>query len=147
MFTGVVGAAGIVSTVDRGMSLIVGGLLIVLGLRTLLLNTPDRVGSAAKWREAVRYITPAKAFGIGMALFPIWIKNLAIFIACMNLIATANLSPGVNIVALLVVLVVCAVPVLVLIGLYAAVPQRASNMLGSLCGCRTTTARSRSCSA
>ena len=50
----------------------------------------------------------------------------------MNLIATVNLSPGVNIVALVVVLVVFAVPVLVLIGLYAAVPQRASNMLGAL---------------
>ena len=50
----------------------------------------------------------------------------------MNLIATVNLSPGVNIVALVVVLVVFAVPVLVLIGLYVAVPQRASNMLGAL---------------
>jgi Sap, sulfolipid-1-addressing protein len=119
----------------RGRSwyeLIVGGLLIVLGLRTLLLNTPDRVGSAAKWREAVRCITPAKVFGIGMALFPIQIKNLAIFIACMNLISTANLSPGVSIVALVVVLMVFAVPVLVLIGLYATVPQRASNTVGSL---------------
>jgi hypothetical protein len=132
LFTGVVGAAGIVSTVDRGMSLIVGGLLIVLGLRTLLLNTPDRAASAARWMESARYITPAKAFGIGMAFFPIQIKNLAIFIACTNLIATANLSPGVSIVALVVVLIVFAVPVLVLIGLYATVPQRASNMLGSL---------------
>ena len=132
LFAGVVGAAGIASTVGRGMSLIVGGLLIVLGLRTLLLNTPDRAGSAAKWREAVHYITPVKAFGLGMVLFPIQIKNLAIFIACMNLIATANLSPGVSIVALVAVLMVFAVPVLVLIGLYVAVPQRALNMLGSL---------------
>jgi hypothetical protein len=75
------------------MSLIVGGLLIGVGLRTLLLNTSDHAGSAAKWRESVRYITPAKAFGLGMALFPIQIKNLAIFIACINLIAAANLSP------------------------------------------------------
>jgi hypothetical protein len=132
LFAGAVGAAGIASTVGRGMSFIVGSLLIVLGLRSLLLNTSDRAASTARWMESVRYITPAKAFGIGMALFPIQIKNLAIFIACMNLIATANLSLGVSIVALVVVLMVFAVPVLVLIGLYAAVPQRASNMLGSL---------------
>jgi hypothetical protein len=50
----------------------------------------------------------------------------------MNLIAAANLSPGVSIAALVVVLLVFAVPVLVLIDLYVTVPQRASTMLGSL---------------
>jgi hypothetical protein len=82
--------------------------------------------------ESVSAITPAKAFGIGMALFPIQIKSLAIFVACMNLIATANLSPQGSIVALVLVLLVFTIPVLVLIGLYAAAPQRASNMLRSL---------------
>lgn len=67
-----------------------------------------------------------------MALFPIQIKNLAMFMACMNLVAAANLSPGVSIVALVVVLMVFAAPVLVLTSLYAAVPKRASSMLGSL---------------
>ena len=33
-------------------------------------------------------ITPAKAFGIGMVLFSPQIKNIAIFVACINLIAT-----------------------------------------------------------
>ena len=77
-------------------------------------------------------MTPAKAFGIGMVLFPIQIKNLAIFIACVNLIATARFSPQGSIVALVLVLLIFAIPVLVLIVLYAAVPQRASNMLVSL---------------
>jgi hypothetical protein len=67
-----------------------------------------------------------------MALFPLQIKNLAIFVACVNLIAAASRSPRSNAVALGLVLVVFAIPVLALIGLYAAVPQRASEVLGSL---------------
>ena len=49
-------------------------------------------------------MTPAKALGIGMMLFPIQIKNLAIFMACINLIATASFSPQGSIVALVLVL-------------------------------------------
>jgi hypothetical protein len=82
--------------------------------------------------ESLTSTSPAKAFGIGMTLFPVQIKNLAIFIACVNLIATASLSPQASTAALALVLLIFAIPVLVLIGLYAAVPQRASNMLGSL---------------
>jgi hypothetical protein len=131
LFSGVVGAVSIASTIGRGMSLIVGSLLIVLGLKNLLLNTPNRAASAARWMESVSSMAPAKAFGIGMALFPIQIKNLTNFKACMNLISPANLSPQGSIVALVVVLLVFAIPVLGIIGLYAAQPHRASNMLGS----------------
>ena len=55
-----------------------------------------------------------------------------VFIACINLIATASFSPQGSIVALVLVLLIFAIPVLVLIGLYTAVPQRAANMLVSL---------------
>jgi hypothetical protein len=48
------------------------------------------------------------------------------------LIAAASLSPQDSVVALGLVLLVFAVPVLGLIGLYATMPQRASKMLGSL---------------
>lgn len=78
------------------------------------------------------FLTPAKAFGIGMVLFPVQIKNLAIFIARIKLIATISFSPQGSIVALVLVLLIFAIPVLVLIVLYAAVPQRAANMLVSL---------------
>ena len=67
-----------------------------------------------------------------MALFPVQVKNLAIFVACVDLIAAASLSPRGSAVALVLVLLIFAIPVLVLIGLFAAVPQRASIMLGSL---------------
>jgi len=109
----------------------VGGLLIVLGLRSLL-NVPDPDASPPRWMESIRSVSTAKAFGFGMALFVVQIKNLAIFVACLNLIAVASLSPLGSVVALGLVLLIFAVPILVLIGLYAAVPQRASKMLGSL---------------
>jgi len=67
-----------------------------------------------------------------MALFPVQIKSLAIFVACINLIAAASLSSRASILALGLVLLVFAIPVLALIGLYAAVPGRASNILDSL---------------
>jgi len=82
--------------------------------------------------ESISSITPTKALGFGMTLFPVQIKNLGIFGACVNLIATANLGPRGSAVALVLVLLVFAIPVLGLIGLYAAVPRRASNILGSL---------------
>jgi len=124
-------AAGTVSTVGRVISATVGGLLIVLGLRSLL-NAPDPDASPPRWMESTSSMSPPRAFGVGLALFPIQIKNLAIFVACLNLIAVASLSPLGSVVALGLVLLIFAVPILVLIGLYVAVPQRASKMLGSL---------------
>ena len=125
------GAESIVSTVGRVISATIGALLIVLGLRSLLVS-PDPDVSQPRWIESINAMSPPRAFGFGMALFPLQVKNLAIFVACLNLIIASSLSPPGSIVALMVVLVVFAIPVLVLIGLYAAVPQRASTMLGSL---------------
>jgi hypothetical protein len=131
LFGGAAGAGGAASMVGRVFSASVGGLLIVLGLRSLL-NVPDPDAQPPRWMVSIRSVSPVKAFGFGMALFPIQIKNLAIFVACVNLIATANLGPRASIVELGLVLLVFAIPALVLIGLYAAVPQQASNMLVSL---------------
>ena len=125
------GAESAASMIGRVISVMVGGLLIVLGLRSLL-NAPDPDAQPPRWMESISSMSPAKAFGFGIALFPLQIKNLAIFVACMNLIAAASLSPRGSAVALALVLVVFAIPVLVLIGLYAAVPNRSSEVLGSL---------------
>jgi len=139
------GAGSAVSTVGRVISTTVGALLVVLGLRSLL-NAPDPDASTPGWMESINSMSPPRAFGVGMALFPLQIKNLAIFVACLNLIIASSLSPRGSIAALGLVLLVFAIPVLALIGLSATVPQRASTILESL---RTwmgsTTARSRSC--
>ena len=131
LFAGAAGAGSAASTAGLVISASVGGLLVVLGLRSLL-NAPDPDAQPPRWMESISSISPPRAFGVGMALFPLQIKNLAIFVACINLIAVASLSPRSNAVALGLVLVVFAIPVLVLIGLYAAVPQRASAVLGYL---------------
>ena len=119
------------STIGRVISVMVGGLLVVLGLRSLLVAR-DPEAQPPRWMESISSMSPPKAFGVGMALFPIQIKNLAIFVACVNLIAAASISPRGSAVALGLVLLVFAIPVLVLIGLYAALPQRASDVLASL---------------
>ncbi len=131
LFDGAAGAGGAASMAGRVISASVGGLLIVLGLRSLL-NTPDHYPQPPRWMGSITSMSPAKAFALGMALFPVQIKNLAIFVACVNLIGTASLGPRASTVAFGLVLLVFAIPVLVLIGLYAAVPHRASNMLGPL---------------
>jgi len=82
--------------------------------------------------ESINSMSPPRAFAFGIALFPLQVKNLAIFVACLNLIIASSLSPQGSIVALLLVLVIFAIPVLVLISLYAALPHKASTMLGSL---------------
>lgn len=125
------GAEDAVSTVGRVISVTVGVLLLVLGLRTVL-APPDPDSTPPKWMESINSMSPPRAFGFGMVLFPLQVKNLAIFFACVNLIIASSLSPQGSIVALMLVLVIFAIPVLVLIGLYAAAPQRASEMLGSL---------------
>lgn len=131
LFDGAAGTGGAASTAGRVISASVGVLLIVLGIRSLL-NAPDPDAQPPRWMESLSSTSPTRAFGFGMALFPIQIKNFAIFIACVNLIAIASLSPQASIVALVLVLFVFAIPVLALIGLYAAVPQRASIFLDSL---------------
>ena len=117
--------------IGRGISTTVGGLLIVLGLRSLLV-APDPETQLPRWMESISSISPPRAFDFGVALFPIQIKNLAIFVACLELIAAASLGPGGHAVALGLALLVFAIPVLALIGLYATMPHRASTMLGSL---------------
>ena len=125
------GAESAVSTVGRVVSISVGALLLVLGIRNLL-NAPDPDAQAPGWMESVKSMSPARAFWFGMALFALQVKNLAIFVACLNLIIVSNLGFGGSIVGLGLVLVVFAIPVLALIGLYVAAPQRASSVLRSL---------------
>ena len=126
-------AGSAVSTVGRVISTTVGVLLIVLGLRSLL-NAHDPDASPPGWIESINSMSPPKAFWIGMALFALQIKNLAIFVACLNLIIASSLSPKGNVAALGLVLLVFAIPVLLLIGLSATVPQRASTPYSRLCG-------------
>lgn len=125
------GAEDAVSTAGRVISVTVGVLLLVLGLRTVL-APPDPDMSPPRWMESINSMSPPRAFGFGMVLFPLQVKNLAIFVACLNLIIVSSLGPGRSIVALGLVLLIFAIPVLALIGLYAAAPQRASKMLMSL---------------
>lgn len=125
------GAEGTIATVGRVVSVTVGAMLLVLGLRSLL-GPPDPDASPPRWMESINSMSPPRAFGLGIALFPLQVKNLAIFVACLNLIIASSLGLEDSIAALGLVLVVFAIPVLALIGLYAAVPQRAAMMLESL---------------
>jgi hypothetical protein len=125
------GAGSAASTSGRVIGVAVGALLIVLGLRSLL-NAPDPDAQPPRWMASIHSMSPPRAFGFGMALFPIQIKNLAIFVACIELIVASSLSLQSSIVALGLVLVIFAIPVLTLVVLYALVPLRASDVLGSL---------------
>jgi hypothetical protein len=134
----VIGVAGLVlfgdagsaiSTIGRVISAAVGVLLIVFGLKSLL-GSPDPDASPPGWLQSLDNSSPSRAFALEMALFPLQVKNLAIFIACLNLIIASNLGIQGGVVAL--VLLIFALPVLALTGLYAATPQRASSMLESL---------------
>ena len=125
------GAENTISTVGRIISVSVGALLVVFGIRSLVI-APDPDASGLGWMESAKSMSPPRAFAFGMALFPLQIKNLAIFVACLNLIIAESLGPEGSIAALGLVLVVFAIPVLALIGLTATVPGRASTILESL---------------
>jgi Sap, sulfolipid-1-addressing protein len=85
-------AEGAVSTVGQVISVTVGILLLFLGLRNLL-NAPDPDASPPGWMVSIDAMSPPRAFGSGMVLFPLQVKNLAIFGACLNLIIASNLDP------------------------------------------------------
>jgi Sap, sulfolipid-1-addressing protein len=124
-------AGNTISTVGRVISVAVGALLIVLGLGSLL-GSSDPEASPPGWLESIDNSSPFRAFALGIALFPLQVKNLAIFIACLNLIIASSLGTEESIVALALVLLFFTLPALALVGLYAAAPQTASSMLGSL---------------
>src|SRR5215208_2607770 len=71
------GAEAAVSTVGRVISVTIGVLLLVLGLRTVL-APPDPDSTPPKWMESIDSMSPPRAFGFGMVLFPLQVKNLAI---------------------------------------------------------------------
>src|SRR5215211_7538528 len=64
------GAESILSMVGRVISVTVGALLIVLSLRSLL-KAPDPDASPPGWMESIDFMSPPRAFGIGVALFPL----------------------------------------------------------------------------
>src|SRR5215207_5552705 len=123
------GAGSAVSTAGRVISTTVGAPLIVPGLRSLL-NAPDPDASSPGWMESINSMSPPRAFGFGMALFPLQVKNLAIFVACLNLIIASSLSPRGSIAALGLVLLVFAIPGFALIGPYVAAPHDGNGMRG-----------------
>jgi hypothetical protein len=125
------GAESAVATVGRVVSVTVGALLLVIGIRSLL-RSPGPEASKTGWLASIDSMSLPRAFGLGMVLFPLQVKNLAIFVACLNLIIASGLGFEGSIAALGLVLLLFAAPVLALIGLYAAAPGRASTMLGSL---------------
>ena len=124
-------AGSAISTAGRVISVAVGALLIVLGLGSLL-GSPDPGASPPGWLKSIDNSSPTRAFTLGVALFPLQVKNLAIFVACLNLITASGVGTKESTVMLALVLLAFAPPVLALTGLYAAAPQRASSMLGSL---------------
>jgi hypothetical protein len=86
------GAEDAVSTVGRVISVTVGVLLLVLGLRTVL-APPDPDSTPPKWMESIDSMSPPRAFGFGMVLFPLQVKNLAIFVASLNLSSCRTSAP------------------------------------------------------
>jgi Sap, sulfolipid-1-addressing protein len=125
------GAEGTVATAGRVVSTTIGAMLIILGLRSLL-GSPDPDAPPPGWLASINSMSPPRAFAVGVTLFPLQVKNLAIFVACLELIIASGLRPEGSILALMLVLVIFALPVLVLVSLYAAAPQNASTLLGAL---------------
>jgi len=70
------GAEGTVATASRVISTTIGALLIILGLRSLL-GSPDPDSSPPGWLASINSMSPRRTFAVGVALFPLQVKNLA----------------------------------------------------------------------
>ncbi len=113
----------------------VSWLLLVLGGLLLTLSFRNRRTPAVENPEPPRFfslldgITPLKAFGVGALVSVINFKNLALFLTALSTVILSGLSlPQKIITAWLAALVFC-LSVLIPLGIYLLVPNRAGQVL------------------
>lgn len=122
------GGGGTVSSV---LLLVLAGLLLWVGQRNRR-RAPAPPGEQSRLFRLVDRLTPLRAFGLGLAVSMVNVKNLVIFLSAVSVVVVSGLGTTAGLVVVLVDAVVFSAAVLVPVAVYAASPARARERLGRM---------------
>ena len=117
--------------IGPGLSITLGGLCLVVALRTYL-QVPDLDAPPPKWLERIESIVPSRAFVFGLVLMATNLKILVIYAIGVSQILAAGLSELAELVLVLIFLVIIQIGVLVPLIIYLWDPLRAASILKSM---------------
>ncbi len=102
------------------IKLVLGLLLLVVAARQWRSRPKPREASLPSWMRTLDTFTPVKSFGLGALLSGLNLKNLALNLAAMSIVATAGLSTANQVVALLFVVVIGSLTIIAPLVVYFA---------------------------
>lgn len=113
------------------IKLVLGLLLLVVAARQWRSRPkPGEEASLPKWMQTLDTFTPVKSFGLGALLSGPNLKNLALNLAAMSIVATAGLSTANQVVALLFVVVIGSLTIIAPLVVYFAAGEKSAELLG-----------------
>jgi threonine/homoserine/homoserine lactone efflux protein len=77
-------------------------------------------------------ITPAKAFGFGLIITVINIKNLALFLSALSIVVQSSLPIADKLITMLLVVLVFCSSVIIPVGIYILFPNRRNDLLNGI---------------
>jgi Sap-like sulfolipid-1-addressing protein len=117
--------------IGPGLSITLGGLCLVVALRTYL-HVPDPDAPPPKWLATIESIVPSRAFMFGLVLMATNLKILFIYTIGVAQILAAELGPVANLITILLFVVIIQIGVLVPLFVYLWNPQGAGAALKAM---------------
>jgi len=117
--------------IGPGLSVALGGLCLVVALRTYL-RVPDPDAPPPKWLATIESIVPSRAFIFGVVLMATNLKILVIYCIGVAQILGAGLSRVASLVLLVVFVLIIQLGVLVPLVVYLWNPKSAESVLKAM---------------
>jgi hypothetical protein len=128
---GATGESGEPSTVSLVIKILLGGLLLILALKTYL-GEDDPDAPPPKLLTVLDKMGPGKLFLVGILLSIIQLRFVALVLAGVVIIATAQLPAGQNAIAILILALLMVWPMLIPVVVFLAMGDRRDAALGSM---------------
>ena len=117
--------------IGPGLSIALGGLSLVVALRTYL-RVPDPDAPPPKWLATIESIVPSRAFVFGIVLMATNLKILVIYTIGVAKILGAGLGPAESLITLLIFVLIIQLGVLLPLIIYLWNPQKAGAVLADM---------------
>jgi hypothetical protein len=125
------GESGEPSTVSLVIKILLGGLLLILALKTYL-GEDDPDAPPPKLLTTLDKMRPGKLFLVGILLSIIQLRFVALVLAGVIIIATAEMAAGQNLIAILILALLMIWPILIPVIVFLAMGDRREAALQSM---------------
>ena len=125
------GESGEPSTVSLVIKILLGGLLLILALKTYL-GEDDPDAPPPKLLASLDKMGPGKLFLVGILLSIIQLRFVALILAGVMIIATAQMPAGQNLIAILILALLMVWPMLIPVVVFLAMGDRREAALQSM---------------